>query len=317
MARMLSALKKAGKEDKLAEYKALTSNGARHEFYYNCWLAENPKQRVHNAVRSRASERVDTASSKDHGWVSRDYVAAMLQLQNWRTVPDQKILLELELAKLPSKLHDQASVFPEGMDKQVYHYVQTLSSTDEHNTKKFEYQEQNELDAKQGEAMLAAIERNHASSAIAGTTSRRNRPSPSPPGSGKPPKPQWLTDFEKNAVNFFKATKRSVELASKQASELVRQAEEHKSKLDQLAQAYLDTVTSQLVALDKADRVGTEFQLAADSKPENEAAAEDLTKTWKEAAHQLKAAKTAFLTATTSMQTSLRATLAPILKAAA
>ena len=253
MARMLSALKKAGKEDKLAEYKALTSNGARHEFYYNCWLAENPKQRVHNAVRSRASERVDTASSKDHGWVSRDYVAAMLQLQNWRTVPDQKILLELELAKLPSKLHDQASVFPEGMDKQVYHYVQTLSSTDEHNTKKFEYQEQNELDAKQGEAMLAAIERNHASSAIAGTTSRRNRPSPSPPGSGKPPKPQWLTDFEKNAVNFFKATKRSVELASKQASELVRQAEEHKSKLDQLAQAYLETVTSQLVALDTAD----------------------------------------------------------------
>ena len=173
------------------------------------------------------------------------------------------------------------------------------------------------MDANQGEAMLAATEKHHASSAIAGATGRRNRPSSSLPGSEKPPKPQWLTDFEKNAVNFFKATKRSVELASKQASELVRQAEEHKSKLDQLGQAYLDTVASQLVALDKADRVGTEFQLAADSKPENEAAAEDLTKTWKEAALELKAAKTAFLTATTSMQTSLRATLAPILKAAA
>ena len=317
MARMLSALKKPGKEEDFAKYKALRHNKQRHEFYYNCWLAENPKHKGHTATRSRTSERVDTDRSKDHGYQSRDYVAAMMKLEQWRTIPEQRVLLELELAKLPSKPHEQAAHFPDGMDQNVYHFVESLVLVDEHNKKSFTYDETNDLDEAQGEALLAGIDGSSSSTSTALTNSRRNRPSRSPTETAKPPKPQWLVDFEKSALNFFKTNKRAVELASKQATDLVKQAEDHKSSLDQLCAAYLDTVQRSLKALDKADEAGTQFQLATEAKPADETAAKTLTAEWKEAANELKAAKTAFLTATQSMQTSLRAALAPILKASA
>ena len=127
------------------------------------------------------------------------------------------------------------------------------------------------------------------------------------------PKPEWLEKFEKECLNHFKVTKRSVELCLTQAKEVVTLCTQNPEKMKGnhgLPEAYLKTIKCQISILEAHDIQAASLALNRVTVPANAAAADKVGEEWKLSAKDLKLHKQNFLTACQKMQHDLRTILA-------
>ena len=320
MQRMASALSRAASrsdeaQGELDKYKLL-SNKEKRNYYYNTFLPANPmKDPSRLYTRSRQSERVDGTDTEDFGWVDRDFIAGKLHLDNWREVPEKKIKLEFHLAKYPKRECEAAHLLEDWMDKYEYMFSLTVAKSSEKNKKSVTVQEASELDEATHSSAMAAIDGLDGGRALSGPpkTVRGQKRQLSPEDESKKD-PAWLSTYKKECIRNFSTQKRAAEQAISSADECVRLVEQNERILagNDLLKAYLQTVKQQVEVLRKADQKAATFEVAHSSTklPASEDVAKKYEKAWKDAANEVKAAKTTFTSACLKMQTDLRAALA-------
>ena len=320
MQRMASALTRAASkspeaQDTLNHYKQL-SNKEKRNYYYNTFLPAHPlKDPTRLYTRSRTSVREDGADTEDFGWVDRDFIAGKLHLDNWRQVPEMKIKLEFQLAKYARRECEAAHLLSDDMDKYEYKFSLTVEKSSEKNKKQVRVQDESEIDEATHASAMAAIDGLDGGRALSGParTARGTKRQLSPDDESKRD-PAWLSTFKKECVRNFTTQKRAAEQAISSADECVRLVEQNASKIagNDLLKAYLQTIKQQVELLKAADRKAASFEVAHSSTkvPVSEDAAKSCEVAWKDAANELKSAKTCFTSACLKMQTDLRAELA-------
>lgn len=319
--RMTSALKyKASKGDHELhdQYKKCTSNQEKRSFYYNSFLPGNPIKETSKAFkRQRESEKVDSDKNKDWGWVSRDFVAGKLELQRWREIPAMRIELEHKLSKMDTRPCEFADKLEDHMDKKEYRFIQTIASSVEVNKKRTILEEDRELDQDTFDSAMQAIDGLDAGKAITagggrsrGSGSTR-RPSPEDDSKRDPP---WLATFKKECTRNFQTQKRAAEQTLTQAEQCIRLVEEKPKaiKNNDLLTAYFKTVKEHKQMLKTKDHEAAQFFVKNEDsqKPATEAEAKAVEKLWKDAANDIKAAKSAFASACLKMLADLRSAVA-------
>ena len=322
--RMVSCMKAAaarGEGEQLAEYQSFASTKEKRMFYYNTFLPGNPMKETSKAFkRLRESERTDADKTKDWGWVSRDFAAGKLELTRWREIPEQKIQLEFRLAKLEKRTAEYAHLLEDHMDKHEYHFVQLIQSTTESNKRKTVVEEDRALDQETYDSAMVAIDGLEGGKAITGTVGSNRRGSA---GSNRRPSPTedtrdpaWLTSFKKECTRNFATQKRAAEQALSNAEQTIRLVDEkpHCVANNDLLKAYVKTIKNQIQSLKHEDYAAAQFLVKheASSSPKTEEAATAAEKDWKEAANNIKGAKTAFLSACTKMLADLRVALSKV-----
>ena len=319
--RMASALKhqaQKGKPELQDQYRQLTTHADKRNFYYNTFLPGNPIKETSNAFkRQRESEKVDSDENKDWGWVSRDFVAGKLELQRWREIPAMQIELEHKLSKMDSRTCEFADKLADNMDKNEYRFIQTTASTFETNKKRTVVEEDRELDQATFDSAMQAIDGLDAGRAIT-AGGGRNRGSGSTrrlsPEDDSKRDPEWLAKFKKECTRNFQSQKRAAEQTLTQAEQCIRLVEEKPSAINNndLLKAYFKTVKEHKQMLKAKDHEAVQFFVKneASQTPATEEQAKAVEKLWKDAANDIKAAKTAFASACLKMLADLRSAVA-------
>ena len=317
MQRMMSNLKvqaKNGNPAPLAKYNALETVQEKRKYYYECWLTANPKTTDSGGVRSRKSEKLDEAVVKDHGWVDKEYVAEKLCLKGWKVDEEMHIKLKFQLSQMQSRPHPAKHLLKEDMDAFQYHFVEKKDKETQRNKRSFELLQQTSMSMEEHSEALTTWDAGaggNSTAALPDASRKKRTPSRSPT---QEPTPEWLSTFKKEGANNLASLKRSMTCLLSNAETLVKTCEDNPAlfKDNQLLQAYLATVRTQVQSLRAAEQKAATFELKHGQSPKTQTEATTMLPKFKAAIEEAKAVKTAFSSSTNSMQTALRAKLAQL-----